>query len=69
MGASSGVNAQEIFDQALIDGCDDSQALLVALGHDITETLTPFEPLGWYKLTLQEAIDAYCYAWEAREDR
>lgn len=55
-------------DAALVDGCTDQQALLVALGQDVLEPST-FEPLGWYKLTNKQAINAYCHAWEAREDR
>lgn len=55
-------------DAAMVDGCTEEQALLVALGEEILEP-SEFAPLGWYKLTDQRAIDTYCDEDEAKEHR
>lgn len=68
MGATLDTDQRFVRDAALVDGCDDQQALLVALGHDVVEP-TAFEPLGWYKLMHPAAIEAYCEPWEAKENR
>jgi hypothetical protein len=36
-----------VFDSALLDGCDEFQAMLVAVGKDPTDE---FPPIGWWKL-------------------
>jgi hypothetical protein len=39
-----------IYDAAQVDGCTDEQAMMVALGVDITLPDAEFPPLGWYQI-------------------
>lgn len=40
---------REIYDAALVDGCDHAQATMVALGKDPTLPDAEFPPIGWYR--------------------
>ena len=46
-----------IFDAALLDGCDDYEAMMVALGQGPSE-IPP--PIGWWKLR-EEYASQFCY--------
>jgi hypothetical protein len=39
-----------IYEAALLDGCSENQARLVAIGMDVTEEDVEFAPVGWYKI-------------------
>lgn len=56
-----------IFDAARLDGCDEMQALLVALGMDVSIPDAEFPPLGWYRCR-PEIATVYCDDWEMSED-
>lgn len=53
-----------LFDAALLDGCNEQQAMAVTMGMDITDDQIEFPNVGWYKPT-PEVLDMYCYEWEA----
>jgi hypothetical protein len=55
-----------IYEAALVDGCNDAQAVAVALGQDITIPDAEFVPLGWYKC-LPHYAEIYCHDWEMVE--
>lgn len=42
-----------IYDAALIDGCNNAQALATAWGKDITLPDAEFPPIGWYRCTME----------------
>ncbi len=52
-----------IFDAALIDGCDDYQAMMVAIGKNPNDVPPP---MGWYRLR-EEYANVFCYAKEQEE--
>ena len=54
---------KEIYEQALVDGCNENQAMLVALGVDITIPDAEVIPIGWYKFR-REYAQIFCYDWE-----
>lgn len=39
---------KNVYESALLDGCSENEAMLMGLGHDISDE--PFPPVGWYKL-------------------
>jgi len=49
-----------IFESAQLDGCDDYQAMMVAIGKNPNDTPPP---MGWYKLR-EEYANIFCYAEE-----
>lgn len=59
--------SRPIYDAALNDGADHNQAMLVALGQDITLPDMEFPPLGWYRM-VPEYARALCYENEMKED-
>jgi len=50
---------KQIYDSALLDGCNTNQATLVMLGIDVSEDEIEFPPLGWYRLDHQYA-EVFC---------
>jgi hypothetical protein len=63
---------REVYDAALVDGCSHSQAVGMALGIDISETvdnstqLAQFPLMGWYRCK-PEYAQVYCYEHEMVE--
>jgi len=55
-----------IYEAALIDGCNDNEARLVALGIDITTEEPDFPPISWYKIK-PEYGNYYCTEQELEE--
>lgn len=54
------------YESALLDGCNEQQALLTALGVDITQEMVEFPPIGWYRCK-KEYAKIYCDDWEMEE--
>lgn len=48
-----------IYDAALVDGCTPNQALLMAMGVDVSADAPDIQPLGWYRLTPENEAMAY----------
>ena len=57
-----------VYDAALVDGCIPQQAMLVALGQDVSEPDADFPPVGWYRVKTEYAT-VFCHDWEMAEDR
>jgi hypothetical protein len=55
-----------IVEAAQLDGCTMAQAILVALGMDITIPEAEFPPLGWYKIKPEFGL-VYCRPHELEE--
>jgi len=60
------MDMRDIRDAALLDGCSMQAATLVAIGQDVTDELTHFEPIGWYRCR-PEYAQIYCHDWEMEE--
>ena len=56
-----------IYDAALVDGATHEQAILVAMGMDITLPDAEFPPIGWYRCK-PEYASYFCDDWEMIED-
>jgi len=60
----SGVK-KRIYEQALVDGCDNKQAFLMANGIDVSEEYD-VPRMGWYRIR-PEYGNVFCYESEATE--
>ncbi len=58
---------RQIYDAALVDGCNHPMAEMVAMGIPIEEVALEFPPIGWYR-PLPFVLDMYCYEDEQSED-
>ncbi len=63
---------KDIYDAALVEGCDTAQAMAVALGIEIenpsdSNSLATFPAIGWYRCRPEYAL-IYCDEWEIAED-
>lgn len=57
-----------VYESALNEGATHAQAMLVALGMDITVESEDFPPaIGWYR-PLKWAAEPFCYEWEMKDD-
>lgn len=52
-----------VFDAALVDGCDEYQAMLVAMGKEVNDVPAP---VGWFRLK-EDYANYFCYAEEQEE--
>jgi len=52
-----------IFDAALMDGCDEYQAMLVVMGKEVNDVPAP---IGWFRLK-ESYANYFCYAEEQEE--
>jgi hypothetical protein len=57
-----------LWEHALVDGCTDAQAKMVALGIDITLPDVEVPPVGWYRCRPEYAAH-FCYEDEMEETR
>lgn len=57
---------RQIFEEALVDGCNNDQAQLVANGVDITLPNPDIPPLGWYEMKPSIAA-TFCHPHEMEE--
>ena len=55
-----------IYEAALIDGCTESQAKLIAMGMDITAEEPEFPPIGWYRIKKEFGL-VFCTEEELEE--
>lgn len=60
-----GKGQRQIFDAALMDGCNKAQATATALGQDVTLPDWNFPPIGWYRCIPQYA-GYFCYESEMK---
>ena len=59
---------RDIYGSALLDGCNDHQALMVLAGMDITIEDAEFPAIGWYRIK-KEYGELFCQDWEMTEQR
>jgi hypothetical protein len=55
-----------IYEAALLDGANEQQAKLTAMGMDFTMSDSEFPPVGWYRCR-PEYAEMFCYDWEMKE--
>jgi len=59
---------RDIYGSALLDGCNNHQALMVLAGMDITIEDAEFPAIGWYRIK-KEYGELFCEDWELTEQR
>lgn len=57
---------RSVYDAALLDGCNEAQALATAWGRDITIEDAEFPAVGWYRC-VPEYAGIFCEEWEMSE--
>jgi hypothetical protein len=57
-----------LWEHALVDGCTDAQARMVAMGVDVTLPDAEIPPVGWWRCK-KEYAEMFCHEWEMAEHR